>query len=50
MKSKTIKRREAKARQESYNALTKEQRIAKLDAKFGKGKGATKERKRLEEK
>ena len=38
---------EAKTRQNAYNKLTTAQKIAKLDALYGKGKGATKQRTKL---
>ena len=47
MKIKEIKREEAVARQAEYNKLSKEQKIAKLDTKLGKGKGAKKQRRKL---
>ena len=42
------KRQQAFARQEARNKLTPAQQLAKLDALLGKGKGAKKERARLE--
>ena len=48
MKTKHIKRKEAEARQKLYDALTREQRVAKLDAKLGKNAGAGRERAKLE--
>lgn len=39
-----VKQSEAKERQAYYDTLTVEQKIAKLDEKFGKGVGATKQR------
>jgi hypothetical protein len=48
MKLKEVKQEEAKARQAAYDKLSPKQKLAKLDAKFGKGKGAAKERARLE--
>lgn len=39
-----LKKTEGKERQEYYNGLTIEQKIEKLDAKFGKGVGAKKQR------
>lgn len=47
MKKETDKLEEAITRQEEYNKLTTEQKIAKLDEKFGKGLGAKKERAKL---
>lgn len=47
MKTKEKKREEAQARQKTYDALTSKEKIARLDKKFGKGKGASKERARL---
>ncbi|MEK6880574.1 MAG: hypothetical protein AABY22_13235 [Nanoarchaeota archaeon] len=41
---KNQRRTEAKERQSQHNKLTKEQKIAKLDNKLGKGIGAIKER------
>lgn len=41
------KRIEAARRQAQYDALTVEEKIAKLDKQFGKGKGAVKQRKKL---
>jgi len=49
MKSKQVKREEAKVRKEKYEALTPEEKVKKLDDKLGVGVGAAKERKRLEE-
>lgn len=43
------RRTEAKARQAVTDALTPQQRLANLDAKFGPGLGATKERAKLAE-
>ena len=43
------RRAEAKKRQAAYNKLTPAQKLAKLDAKFGKGQGAQKQRARLAE-
>lgn len=46
-----LKRREEHERRlELCNSLTTEQRIARLDAKLGKGVGAKKERERLQKK
>jgi hypothetical protein len=47
MKTKEKKQEVAKANQETHDKLTPQQKIAKLDAKFGVGKGAKKERARL---
>jgi len=41
------KREEAEKRQEAYNKLSIKGKIAKLDAKLGKGVGARKERTKL---
>jgi hypothetical protein len=41
------KREEAESRQTVHNSLTKDERVAKLDKKFGAGKGAKKERDKL---
>ena len=45
---KEIRQKEAKERQAAYDKLTPEQKIARLDELHGVGRGATKERKRLE--
>jgi hypothetical protein len=45
--SKNRRAEEAIARQEKFNELTLEQRIAKLDKMFGKKKGAAKERAKI---
>lgn len=50
MKTKTDKKEEAIIRQKEYNKLTIEQKIAKLDTKFGKDLGAKKERIKLAKK
>jgi hypothetical protein len=42
-----LKRSEAKDRQAAYDALSLDEKIAKLDFKFGKGIGAVKERAKL---
>jgi len=47
VKTKIVKREEAVIRQEGYDKLTLQQKIAKLDRKLGKGIGAMKERTRL---
>lgn len=47
MKIKEVRQAEAEVRQEERAKRTVTQQIAKLDALLGKGKGATKERKRL---
>jgi len=47
---KSERQKEAKERQEAYDKLTATQKLAKLDAKYGKGQGATKERARIEAK
>ena len=47
MKSRSIRKEEAITRQKEYNKLTIEQKIARLDEKYGKGLGAKKERERL---
>jgi len=43
------RQKEAKERQELRESLSDQKQLDKLDSMFGKGKGATKERKRLEE-
>jgi len=47
MKNVEQKRAEAALRQEEYDKLTTKQKIAKLDAKLGTGRGAVKQRKKL---
>ncbi len=47
MKHIDVKQAEAKVRQEVHDALTVAERIAKLDALFGPGLGAKKERAKL---
>ena len=47
MKSKSEKRLEAEQRDEEYNKLSPEAKLSKLDNMFGKGKGAKKQRERL---
>ena len=47
MKEKTTKKEEAIIRQKDYDKLTINQKITKLDEKFGKGLGAKKERIKL---
>jgi hypothetical protein len=42
------KREEAEARQAAYDSLTVQQKIARLDKKFGNGQGASKERAKLQ--
>ena len=42
------RQKEAKERQELRESLSDQKQLDKLDKMFGKGKGATKERKRLE--
>jgi hypothetical protein len=42
-----IRKEQALARKEEYDKLTKQQKIDALDAAFGVGLGATKERARL---
>ena len=46
-KSKEIKQEEAIMHNKTHDRLTIQQKITKLDKKFGKDKGATKERARL---
>ena len=45
---KGIRQKEAQERQEEYNKLTPQQKIDRLDKKLGKGKGETKQRKKLQ--
>lgn len=47
MKTKEQKQEEAKARQEAYDKLSPKEKLARLDAMFGKGQGAARERQRL---
>ncbi len=47
MKLKHVKQDEAKVRQTAHSALTVAEKIAKLDALFGPGQGAKKERAKL---
>ena len=47
MKTTGQKIEEAKKRQEEYDKLTPQEKIAKLDERFGKGVGATKQRAKL---
>ena len=47
MKSKSIRKEEAIARQKEHDKLTIEQKITRLDEKYGKGLGAKKERAKL---
>ena len=42
------RRKEAIERQEAHDKLTVQQKLDRLDAKFGAGKGAARERARLE--
>ena len=48
MKTKEVKREESKKRQEEYDKLTLQQKIEKLDKKFGVGQGAKRQRERLQ--
>ncbi len=48
MKPREQRREEAQARQARYDALSAEQKLAELDAKFGPGQGARKQRERLQ--
>lgn len=48
MKPAAQKKTEAEARNAAHQALTPQQRLAKLDQAFGKGQGAKKERAKLE--
>lgn len=47
-KRKEARREEAMARQAAYAELSPKQKLAALDAKFGKGLGAARERARIE--
>ena len=47
MKNKQMKQEDAKIRNESHSTLSPQQKLAKLDEKFGKGVGAKKERTKL---
>jgi hypothetical protein len=47
VKLKEVKAKEAADRQAKHDALTLAQKIAKLDARLGKGKGARRERANL---
>ena len=49
MKTKAEKRKEAQSRQAAHDELTPREKLAKLDRKLGKGKGAVKERAKLNE-
>ena len=46
-KNLVVKQEEAAARREAYMKLSVQERVAKLDAAFGPGKGAARERARL---
>jgi hypothetical protein len=46
--NKSIKREAAEARQAAYDKLSISDRIAKLDARFGVGQGAVRERAKLQ--
>ncbi|KKM05204.1 hypothetical protein LCGC14_1756520 [marine sediment metagenome] len=48
MKSKSDKRGEAEIRQKEYIDLSKKEKIAKLDKKYGKRLGAKRQREKLE--
>jgi len=47
MKTKSAKQEEAKVRQEAHNKLSPQEKINKLDERFGIGHHATEERKKL---
>jgi len=47
MKDKRLKREEAEKRQEIYNSLSIDEKIDKLNKKYGKNKGAKKQREKL---
>lgn len=47
MKSKEQRKIEAESRNEAYSKLTNPQKLAKLDAVFGKGLGAIRQREKL---
>lgn len=44
---KEMRRKDAEERQAAYDKLSPKERLARLDAKFGAGKGAKKERAKL---
>lgn len=48
MKTKIMKRREATARKVEREGLTDKEQVKRLDNRLGKGKGAEKERNRLD--
>jgi Spy/CpxP family protein refolding chaperone len=48
--NKERRREEARQRQEAYDKLTPEQKVAQLDKLFGQGKGAKRQRARLAQK
>jgi len=48
MKTKSVRKEEAVERQVEHDKLTIQEKIAKLDNKFGKGVGAKKERAQLQ--
>ena len=47
MKNPNTRRKEADSRQAKHDQLSIEQKTAKLDARLGEGKGASKERARI---
>lgn len=46
-KSKELKQKEALQRNEAWRNLPKSEKIASLDRRFGKGKGASKQRRKI---
>lgn len=49
MKSKSKKQTEGATRNDAWRSLTPAQQLAALDRRLGKGKGATRQRARLQE-
>ena len=47
MKSKELKRREGEVRNAEWAALTPKEKLASLDTRLGKGKGAKRQREKL---
>ena len=50
MKSKAEKRKEAKKRNAAWAKLSRKEKIASLDRRLGRGKGAKRQREKLAEK